>query len=123
MLSEQTRGQPGWSLVNTTYTAFDMDSLFLFCAANLEVPVGPVFVGCTLQFTGVRASDGQTVVQEGSFNPATLPTANKYTFVQFSKDFTGLKSLSIQLIQSVTPQRLTVPIMDNFAYDAYYKTC
>ena len=77
---------------------------------------------CTLQITGTKASDNTTVVTEGIFAPATIPTQTKYAFVQFPSTFTGLKQVEIELIQTSIPVD-TIAILDNISYKAYYKHC
>lgn len=76
---------------------------------------------CTIQVAGVKYDAGATVVQELQFDPSLLPVGVQFASTSFPDTFRGLKNVTIQEVQGLTPQQLAVVSFDNVAYTAY--TC
>ena len=117
-----TAGQPVLKPINSTIAAFDLHSLRYACVLD-TVAATPTVQGCTVKVTGVKATEEEgkekeAVVQELVFNPVV--GINEYASA-FFHTFDGLKSVNFQVIQPTSSQTVTVLLVDNLAYKAYYR--
>lgn len=79
------------------------------------------FYSATIQFSGRRACDGKTVVQQLVFNPGLLQVPFNFGFAEFSSDFNCLSRVDVELIQAEisTSSALATVMLDSMKYDAH----
>ncbi|KAL9595565.1 MAG: hypothetical protein Q9219_006361 [cf. Caloplaca sp. 3 TL-2023] len=120
VVGELRNGQPFIRGINASVRYFDLKSTFYSCQSLNGQGSASIPVTCTTQVAGVQTS-GKTVIKELQFNPPLLPVGVKFASTGFPDEFKGLKNVTIQAVQSLLPQQLTVISFDNVGYTAY--TC
>ena len=120
-VSQDFRGQPALLPLNSSITAFQLQSLCLLCFTSTGARAFQP-VGCTVQVAGVDEG-GRTHVQELTFTPARKRT--RYACAAFPRErFGGLVRADLQLLQSVAAEEeATVVAFDDVTYTADVKTC
>jgi hypothetical protein len=107
---------PSWFPM-APYVFFDQAYICGACQLDQNEPAAAIPISCSLEFTGVSYTTGETAVEVLQFNPQTLPTP--FACTKFPDTFKALRSVSVQLIQAPTPQLVDVVLLDNNTYTAY----
>ena len=96
-------------LPDPSTSTFPLKSIHYACGIDTEASAGAL-TACTIQFSGVKAAGGETVVQELVFDPA--PSINEYDKTEFADTFGGLGRVDVTVIASTVTPELTVPLFN-----------
>ena len=78
---------------------------------------------CTIQVTGQKAAEygGGTVIQELVYDPALVGSSYAYVSLQSTTDWQKLVSVTLNVLNPLTPQPVTIAQFDNIGYLTLYK--
>ncbi|KAL8803972.1 MAG: hypothetical protein Q9182_002844 [Xanthomendoza sp. 2 TL-2023] len=116
--AQETRGQPGWGLINSTYLYFNETSIFYSCQLYDGTGNPAVPISCTIQAAGVKYDTGITVVQELIYNPTPGKIGQGFNSTTFASSFSYLSSVNIQLVSAILPNTVVVINFDSHSYRA-----